>query len=171
MALLFTFTRFAEVVCSSAYPSRTLKAKKLPTLQKLFTFPCNFKCKDLVIWSPDSAVSTESLLLHEGIYISKVKILNLKNLFAARHTTSLLYLENSKFLVRRCCLSGKLEERFFLSDSIKFNEMTTESESDIITLKSTRIKETTDGGDAVFAVAVFSSPPLKFVAMFEVNCF
>jgi hypothetical protein len=50
--------------------------------------------------------------------------------------------------------------------------MTTESESDIITLKSTRInKETTDGGDAVFAVAVFSSPPLKFVAMFEVYCF
>jgi hypothetical protein len=75
---VFTFTHFAEVVCSSAYPSRTLKAKKLPTLQKLFTFPCDFKCEDLDIWSPDSAVSTESLLLHEGINISKAKILHLK---------------------------------------------------------------------------------------------
>jgi DDB1- and CUL4-associated factor 17 len=79
----------------------------------------------------------------------------------------LLYLENSKFLVRRCCLSGKLEERFFLSKSLKFNEMITEPESGTITLKSTRIKDTGDG-DAVFTIAVFSSPPLKFVAMFEV---
>jgi DDB1- and CUL4-associated factor 17 len=80
----------------------------------------------------------------------------------------MMYLENSRFLVRRCCLSGKLEDKFFLSNDLKFNEMTSESESDIITLKSTRMGDTTDGGDAVFTIAVFTSPPLKFVAMFEV---
>jgi DDB1- and CUL4-associated factor 17 len=77
----------------------------------------------------------------------------------------MLYLEDSKFLVRRCCLSGKLEDKIFLSNTLKFNEIVTEPESGIITLTST--KDTTDGG-AVFTIAVFSSPPLKFVAMFEV---
>jgi hypothetical protein len=49
--------------------------------------------------------------------------------------------------------------------------MATEPESGTITLRSTRVKKSTDGGDAVFFIAIFSSPPLKFVAMFEVKFF
>jgi len=61
-------------------------------------------------------------------------------------------------------------DRVFLSSTLKFNEMTSDSESDIITLKSTRMKDNADG-DSVFTIAVFSSPPLKFVAMFEVKIY
>lgn len=52
---------FTVILCSSAYPPSTAKGKFSQNLQKLFTFPCNFKCDNLEIWSTDSATITESL--------------------------------------------------------------------------------------------------------------
>ncbi|CAB3366598.1 Hypothetical predicted protein [Cloeon dipterum] len=147
-----------EVHCSCVYPNladstKKKKQKIKPPHHMLFKFSCNFKCKDLVIWSPDSPSSTENLIR-----------------LGEKHSTSMLYLENSKFLVRRCCLSGQTKDIIFLSNTLKFNEMTSDSESDLIALKSTRLKGPTNRDlDAVFTIAVFSSPPLRFVAMFEVK--
>ncbi|XP_059474177.1 DDB1- and CUL4-associated factor 17-like [Neocloeon triangulifer] len=142
------------VQCRSAYPKRIDSAKEVSfEHEQLYNFSYNFKCKDLVVWSPDSQISTERLVQ-----------------LGEKHTTSIVYLKDSQFLVRQCCLSGKIKEKVFLSNTIKFNEMTTDSESDTIALKSTNMKDKSiKDPDAVFAIALFSSPPLRFVAMFEVK--